>query len=122
MLEGTKISNMVARKQDRLKALYQIWMEDKEKQFAELHAEAAARIAEKDERDYLLDKLKIQVCEWKHKCGYWQDKYNNIRQQKKQVDRIANDQVRELEFARSQANRDKRQARRAIEETKHLRQ
>lgn len=92
---------MVEAKSDRLKALYNMWLQEKERQFAELHDAAAARIAEKDEIDLTVDRLKMQLAEAKKDCGFWQDKYHESRKKKNKVHSHIGDLVREIDFLRS---------------------
>ena len=97
-------------------------MAEKERQFAELHADAVARINEKDNRDLLLDDLKHQLAKSQQNSNYWQDKFIDMHKKKKKVESHISDVVREIDFMRSQSHHDKRTARRAQEETRFLRQ
>ena len=64
-----------------------MWIEGKEKQFSELQAKAAEKLAEKDAHDYILEGLREEVFALKLSCGKWQDKYIEAKEKRKIVDR-----------------------------------
>lgn len=112
---------MVNIQQDKLRALYFMWIDGKEKQFSELQAQAAAKLAEKDTHDYIRAELRQEVATLKLSCGKWQDKYIETREKKKATERLVREQAKEIEHLRAQTLREKRATRRALEEVKHLR-
>ena len=70
-LDDSKVTNMVNIQQDKLRALYFMWIDGKEKEFSELQAQAAAKLAEKDAHDYVRAELMQEVATLKHSCAKW---------------------------------------------------
>ena len=76
-----RLTEMVNKRKDKLKDYYNVWMIEKQKEFASLKAEIAQRLKEKDNNDVIIADLKEKWGYQKSKSDEYQDKWKKVTDQ-----------------------------------------